>query len=459
MFDHLRVLYRFGRRLRQYGSVLESKESRPEEADALASSDLPPVLIVDDVEANLVALRSLLDGEPCSVTSASSGEQALRALLQRQFAVILLDVQMPEMDGYEVARLARATRATREVPIIFLTATHDSDEQVVRAYGSGAVDFLSKPFDSAVLRSKVRVFLELYRGRQKLADANRALADKNAELRAFAEAEAGIASSLREANGELQAAYRELQAAQAQLVQSAKMASLGELVAGVAHEINNPLAFVMSHLDTVRRCVEQLATDLPQPLPERAGEQLQRAGSRLVETELGLGRIRDLVLKLRTFSRLDEGERKLVSISECVESVLTILGHRMRPRIAVTLDLRPPDVVECFPSLLNQVLLNLVANSVDAIVGDGKISISAGADGETFLIAIADTGPGIPAAVRDRVLEPFFTTKPVGQGTGLGLSIAFSIVKRHDGTLELKDAPGGGTLAEIRIPLRRSLHH
>jgi len=118
---------------------------------------LPAVLIVDDVEANLVALRALLEGIPCSVTSASSGIQALRVLLRQEFAVILLDVQMPDVDGYEVARHARMNPATRDVPIIFLTAAHGSPEHVQRGYGSGAVDFLFKPIEPDVLRSKVRV--------------------------------------------------------------------------------------------------------------------------------------------------------------------------------------------------------------------------------------------------------------------------------------------------------------
>ena len=416
--------------------------------------ELPAVLIVDDVEANLVVLRALLEGVRCTVTSASSGTQALRALLKNEFAVMLLDVQMPEMDGYEVARHARMNPATRDVPIIFLTATHDSAENVARGYGSGAVDFLFKPLDSAVLLSKVRIFLELYSGRQKLADANRQLETKNVELRALAEAEAGIASSLRRANEDLQVAYQDLQAAQAQLVQSAKMASLGELVAGVAHEINNPLAFVLSHLETTKKSLDQFRLDVPKDMPPRAEEQWQRAQSRLTETELGLGRIRDLVLKLRTFSRLDEGERKLVSISECIESVLTILDHRTKDRINVVRELTPPDMLDCFPALLNQVLLNLVANSIDAIEGPGTITIKAGGDGEMFVISVADTGSGIPAEVRERVLEPFFTTKPIGQGTGLGLSIAYSIIKKHEGTIELGEAPGGGTLATIRIPQR-----
>jgi two-component system NtrC family sensor kinase len=395
--------------------------------------DSPPaVLIVDDVEANLVALRALLEETRCAVTSASSGTQALRHLLRQEFAVMLLDVQMPEMDGYEVARHARMNPATRDVPIIFLTATHNSQENVLRGYGSGAVDFLFKPIDRDVLRSKIRIFLELYEGRRQLASANQ---------------------HLRQANQDLSAAYRELQAAQGQLVQSAKMASLGELVAGVAHEINNPLAFVLSHLETVRKSLDQFRNDAA---PDRAEELWQRAQSRLAETEVGLVRIRDLVLKLRTFSRLDEGERKIVSFRECLDSVLTILGHRFKDRIEVVTELGEPDRLDCYPALLNQLLLNLVANSIDAIEGPGTITIRAGARAAHFVITVADTGPGIPVELRDRVLEPFFTTKPVGQGTGLGLSIAYSIIKKHEGSIELGEAPGGGALATIRLSLREA---
>jgi two-component system NtrC family sensor kinase len=439
----------------QYGGVTSWPEARVNEPAAEVAEELPGVLIVDDVEANLVALRSVLEGERCRITSASSGEEALRALLRKTFAVILLDVEMPGMDGHEVAQLARMSQATRDIPIIFLTASLEAEDHVGRAYGSGAVDFLLKPLDAHVLRSKVRVFLELYRGRQRLAEANRELAEKNRELWAFAEAEASIASSLRQANGEIQNAYRELQAAQAQLVQSAKMASLGELVAGVAHEINNPLSFVMSHLETIAKSLETLRGELPEAVSPRADEQWRKIGSRLSETQNGLGRIRDLVLKLRTFSRLDEGERKRVSVNECIDSVLTILGHRLRERVNVVVELRPPDLLDCYPSLLNQVLLNLIANSIDAIEGTGTIHLRAGAsdDGRHFVITVADTGCGIPQEARDRVLEPFFTTKPVGEGTGLGLSIAFSIVRKHEGTLTLGDAPGGGTLATITLPL------
>jgi two-component system NtrC family sensor kinase len=278
----------------------------------------------------------------------------------------------------------------------------------------------------------VRIFLELNIGRRQLADANALFEQKNIELRR---------------------AYEDLQATQAQLVQSAKMASLGELVAGVAHEINNPLAFVLSHIETIKRSQEQFVNEIAAPIPPTAQHHWARAQSRLEEVGLGLGRIRDLVLKLRTFSRLDEGERKVVSVRECLDSVLTILQHRTSDRIEVALSVGDPELLDCFPALLNQVLLNLVANAIDAIEGKGKISIAAGAQDEGYVITIADTGPGIPRELQDRVLEPFFTTKPVGQGTGLGLSIAYSIVQKHQGTLHIGDAPGGGALATIRLPL------
>jgi len=410
------------------------------------------VLVVDDVEANLVALELLLSDMGCEVVLARSGNDALRSLLRREFAVILLDVQMPEMDGYEVAQHARKNPTTRDIPIIFLTATHDSEESVLRGYGSGAVDFLLKPISVPILRSKVRVFLDLWQGRRQIADAKLELERTNAELRELASAKAALADRFQTANQELEIAYTELQTTQARLVQSAKMASLGELVAGVAHEINNPLAFALSHLQTVHRSLDRVEPELATGLEASGRENWDRARNRLGEINLGLERIRELVVKLRTFSRLDEGERKLVSVRESVESVLTILGHKLGERVRVETEFGGPETIECFPALLNQAIMNLVANAIDAIQGPGTLCISTRADGGEYEIVVADTGHGIPPHLRERVLEPFFTTKEVGAGTGLGLSITDSIVRKHGGTLELADAPGGGTRAIIRIP-------
>ncbi len=262
-------------------------------------------------------------------------------------------------------------------------------------------------------------------------------------------------SELKRLNADLKTAYAELQAQQLQLIQSAKMASLGELVAGIAHEINNPLAFVVSHLSTASRSLGKVELELAESASPSVKENCARARDRLRESEIGTARIRELVLKLRTFSRLDEGEQKRVSVRECVASVLAILEHRFKGRILVETHFGYPDLVECFPSLLNQALMNLISNSIDAIEREGTIAIITGADASGYLIAVSDTGHGIPEHVRGRVLEPFFTTKPVGEGTGLGLSITHSIIHKHGGTLELLPREGGGTVATIRFPMNQ----
>ena len=378
------------------------------------NAERPAVLVVDDIEANLTAARGVLEGLDCEVAIARSGNEALRSLLRRRFSAMLLDVQMPEMDGYEVAQYARANPKTRDVPIIFLTAKHETMDDALRGYGTGAVDFLFKPISPFILRSKVRVFLELDQRRR-----------------------------------EVEQALRELQTTQAQLVQSAKLASLGELVAGVAHEINNPLAFLKSHLETVRANLSVLRED---PGAGHAqGERWDKVSSRILEMERGLSRIGDLVLQLRTFSRLDEGEVKRVNVEECVASVLLILGHRLRDRIEVELRLEGPKEIECYAGPLNLLLLNLVSNAVDAIEQTGTIVISSRQVGADFELRVRDTGSGIASDALDRVFDPFFTTKPVGQGTGLGLAIGYSIAKKHRGTLSLTNANPGAE-AVLRFP-------
>jgi two-component system NtrC family sensor kinase len=413
----------------------------------------PAVLVVDDMEPNLVAIQALLDGMDCEVVLARSGNAALRQLLRRKFAVVLLDVQMPEMDGFEVARHMNLDPVAREMPIVFLTAMHESDSSVIKGYGSGAVDFLFKPVNPTILRGKVRVFLDLYRARQKLADSREALQHANTELTQVAEAKAALAEQFRAANVELSAAYQNLATTQSQLVQSAKMASLGELVAGIAHEINNPLAFLQSHLHTAQRSLAEIEPALRPSLAPPLAKHWERAHNRLSEMHMGLERVAELVVKLRTFSRLDEGAVKRVSVRECVESVLTISRHRFIAGIDVHTEYGEPDQLECYSGLLNQAIMNLVSNSVDAMPEGGTLSISTGRAGDRYAIRVSDTGAGIPKELRHKVCEPFFTTKPPGKGTGLGLSLTYSIVQKHGGSLEIEDNGDRGTRVTIRIPL------
>lgn len=393
------------------------------------ASALPKVLVVDDIPANLAVMEATLECLDCELVLKSSGNDALRALLRGGFAVMLLDVQMPGMDGYEVAHLARQNPVSRDVPIIFLTAAHRDDEHVQRGYGSGAVDFLFKPTDTTILQSKVRIFLELYVKSRQIADAKQ----------------------------RLEAAYEELKTTQAHLIQSAKMASLGELVAGVAHEINNPLSFCISHVQTARKDVASLSSgmNLSSGVKEEAlAFHCQRALNRLDETGTGLQRIQEIVRNLRTFSRADEGERKFASMREGIESVVFMLEHKLRGRIVVNTSFGGPELVECAPSLLNQAVMNLVANAIDAINDSGEIHIATDAQEGEYIIRVTDSGQGIAPEHQERVFEPFFTTKPVGEGTGLGLSISYSIAKAHGGTLKLENAPGGGTIATLRFPIR-----
>ncbi|HEX3596269.1 MAG TPA: ATP-binding protein [Polyangiaceae bacterium] len=408
---------------------------------------LPSLLVVDDLESNLKLMQVLLRGSKCNVVCAKSGAEALERLSQREFAVMLLDVEMPDLDGFEVARRAREKLAIRDMPILFVTGMQDTERGMLRGYGSGAVDFLFKPIDGHVLLSKLRVFLELHDGRKRLKDAND-------DLRRLADANGALAERFRAQHAELETAHEELRTAQAHMVQSAKMASLGQLVAGIAHEINNPLAFTSNHLHTVRRKLDSLRPRGEMDAP--AAAEWSKVENRLQEMGIGLDRIKELVLKLRTFSRLDEGETKRVSVREGLDAILTIFQHRIKSGVEVRVDLAEQDELECSPSLFNQAVSNLISNSLDAMHDLGTLTIQTSRTEDCYSIVVSDSGPGIPGDLRQRVLEPFFTTKSIGEGTGLGLSIAYGVVRKHGGTIDIDDAEGGGARVTIRLPMTGS---
>lgn len=435
-------------------AVLRSAPSG-ERAQAASLLDPKRILAVDDSNSYLQELSSVLRSEGFEVVAARSGLEALDMLAAQAVDCILLDLMMPDVDGIETCRRIKASPVFRDIPLIMMTASEERSA-MIEGLSTGADDFIAKSGEFEVLKARVRAQLR----RKQFEDEHRSIREQllRSELEAtearaareLAETRARMVEALEQKNQQLSQAYSQLQQAQARLVQSAKLASLGELVAGVAHEINNPLAFAISHLRTARTSVGWLA---PVSTDESKSKHWHRAQDRLDEMFGGLERIRELVLKLRTFSRLDEGERKQVSLRECVGAVVTILGHRLRDRIALDLQLEPPDQLDCYPSLLNQALMNLLANAIDAIRGAGKITIRGGAQNGDYVLQVIDNGSGVPAELRERVFDPFFTTKEIGKGTGLGLSITYSIVKKHGGSLELLEADGGGTIAEMRLPL------
>lgn len=436
------------------------------------------ILTVDDSATFRHSLAAFLLAEGYEVLQANCGEDALALLHELSVDCILLDLEMPGIGGRETCRRLKEAPEWRAIPVIVLTGVEGRDP-MLDGLAVGADDFIQKSPEFEVLKARVRAQLrrrqieeETRRVREqrllgelrineaiaarRLAETKAALVDqlerKNSELRETAATKEGLAQKYQAANTELEGAYRQLQSTQAQLIQSAKLASLGELVAGVAHEINNPLAFAISHLGTARRCLSGMEAEVLPQLSPNAAAQWRKANDRLSEMNLGLDRIRDLILRLRTFSRLDEGERKVVNLRDSLESVMTILRHRCGTGVSLTMDCVAASDLDCYPSLLNQAILNLVANALDAVGSEGRVAVSAYLVEDSWVIEVSDSGPGVPLELRERVLEPFFTTKPVGQGTGLGLSMTYAIVKKHGGTLEIGDVPGGGAHMVVRIP-------
>ncbi|MBD2359004.1 PAS domain S-box protein [Tolypothrix sp. FACHB-123] len=316
------------------------------------------------------------------------------------------------------------------------------------------------------------------------------------DITARKQAEAALLNSeaqLRQQTQKLQTTLKELQHAQTQLIQSEKMSSLGQLVAGVAHEINNPVNFIYGNLNHANTYTQDLLELLelyqkyyPKPAPEiedfREIIELDFLRSDLPNIlksmQNGAIRIREIVLSLRSFSRLDEAEIKEVNIHEGIDSALMILHSRLKsknqlPKIEVIKEYGNLPLVECYSGQLNQVLINILANAIDALE-DSLINSQASTEklllkeepqikiytqiieSEQVKIRIADNGPGIPENVKQRIFDPFFTTKPVGKGTGMGLAISYQIItKQHGGTLECISSPGQGTEFAIAIPLKQ----
>ncbi|MBD2040940.1 PAS domain-containing protein [Microcoleus sp. FACHB-672] len=289
-------------------------------------------------------------------------------------------------------------------------------------------------------------------------------------------------AQLREHTNQLKQALHDLQQTQAQLIQSEKMSSLGQLVAGIAHEVNNPVSFIYGNLAYANEYIQDLLKLLnlyqqqyPNP-GEEIEEEIEEVGLNFLLEDLpklmssmkqGAERIRQIVISLRNFARLDEAEMKTVNIHEGIDSTLLILQHRLKQpldsEIEIIKEYSKLPIVECYPGQLNQVFINILNNAIDAVeesalkgVEKGQIIIRTGIQDERVFISIADNGAGMSEEVSRHIFEPFYTTKPVGKGTGLGLSISYQVVvEKHGGRLQCISAPGKGTELRIEIPLRQ----
>ncbi len=284
---------------------------------------------------------------------------------------------------------------------------------------------------------------------------------------------------LQQSNAELEHAHEALKQAQVQLIQNEKLASVGQLAAGIAHEINNPVAFIMSNLSMMKDYVasfdrlfraqnellDSIQADASNPFSEMAEmiseiqkqediDYLIKDSAQILKESLeGTDRVKEIVQSLKSFARIDEAEATAADINECIETTLKVVSNELKYKCDIVKNLAPLPLIHCYPGQLNQVFANLLVNAAHAIDKHGKIEITSKADKDTILITVTDTGRGIPENILPKIFTPFFTTKKAGEGTGLGLSISYSIIEQHGGAIDVDSKNGKGTTFTIRIPI------
>ncbi|MEH2295363.1 sensor histidine kinase [Nostoc sp.] len=410
------------------------------------------ILIVDDNPTNLSVLCAALNSEGFRFRVAVDGESAIAQAERNQPELILLDVQMPGIDGFEACRRLKANPVTENIPIIFTTALADTESKT-KGFSLGAVDYIPKPFAHEEVIARVRVHLQL---KQLTESLEQQVSDRT----------------------------KALQQAQVQLVQQEKLSALGELIAGIGHELNNPINFISSNIPPLQQYIAGVTElillyeqEYPNPTAKIATAikdldlnfVLEDMPKILNSLKLGSERISNLSNSLRNFSRSDSDAKISADLHQGLDSTLMILQHRLnangdRPRIEVIKNYGVLPQVSCYLGQMNQVFMNILANAIDAldeVIMQGQMSnlipriqIATEIDSEELVvIRIADNGIGIPERLKKRLFEPLFTTKVVGKGTGLGLSIAYQIVvEKHKGVLEVNSQPGLGTEFIIKIP-------
>lgn len=412
-----------------------------------ADTEKERILVVDDSRTVRKTFCSYLSSKfECS--EAGSFDEALLELKANEFAVVITDVIMPGMSGIELLRKVR-----EEFPdtAVIVVSGVDRPQRALDAIRSGAFDYLIKPCEPEVLQITVERALE----RRELI--------RNAGLHKL---------QLETSNLELLSRQAQLESLQTQMVHNAKMASLGQLAAGVAHELNNPVGFVHANLEILGEYLQdvielldfyddlQLSAENSAEIAEKKAKIryptiLSDIQSIVQDCREGSNRIRDISQNLRTFSRLDEAEFKETDIHEGLEATIRMASQYFTSdNIVLIRQYADLPRIGAFSGQLNQVWMNLLVNAAQAIApGKGEVSITTRYDADNIYVEIGDTGCGIAVQNMDRIFDPFYTTKPVGEGTGLGLSISFSIVERHGGSISVKTTLGSGTIFTVRLPI------
>ena len=379
----------------------------------MLANDRVNILMVDDQPAKLLSYEVILSELGENLLKASSGKEALELLLKSEVAVVLMDVSMPDLDGFQLADMIREHPRFQKTAIIFISAVHLTDVDRIKGYQRGAVDYISVPVVPELLRAKVSVFAELHRKNQQLENLNREL-----ELRVAQRTEA--------------------------LVRSEKLAAMGRLAGIIAHEINNPLEAISNALFLLR---EHPSLD----------NEARRFAS-LAEQELT--RVAHITRQTLSFYR-ESQEPVSVSIFEVLDNVLELQSHRLRASgIKLDKEFRSSLAIQGYPNELKQVFLNLIGNAIEAMREGGRLRIRVDEQTEQrtgrrgVRVSVCDTGSGIDSRYAKRIFEPFFTTKDT-KGTGLGLWISRGIVQKYDGTIRFRSlhyVSGQATCFSVFIP-------
>jgi signal transduction histidine kinase len=400
------------------------------------------ILLVDDQPAKLLSYEVILRDLGENLIKAASGREALEHILKNDIAVVLIDVVMPDLNGFELASMIRDHPRFHTLSIIFVSAVSVTELDRLKGYQHGAVDYISVPVVPDLLRAKVKVFAELYRKTRQLERLNAEL-ERRVEERTAALAEANLKLEQR-----VEERTREREAALAQVHEMQKMESLGQLTGGLAHDFNNLLMGVIGSLDYLAK----------QPLSDPKAKQFLMAARESAERGAALTK------RLLAFARRQELRPEAVDVQRLTESMAEMLQRSLGPTIQIDMSFDPDlALISVDPNQLELAILNLALNARDAMPEGGRLRISAQRAGATSLpslspgdyvcLAVTDTGVGMDEATLKRCSEPFFTTKEVGRGTGLGLSTVHGLAVQSGGGMRIASKPGVGTTVELWLPI------
>jgi C4-dicarboxylate-specific signal transduction histidine kinase len=400
----------------------------------MKSTDRIPVLIVDDRTENLTSLEALLGDMELELVKAQSGNEALRHILYNDFALVLLDVQMPEMDGFETATLMRENPKTRHLPIIFVTAGMKEEYHQFRGYEAGAVDYLMKPIEPAILRSKVRVFCDLYSQRQELKRMKEELEVQNEKLRQTYQ-------QLQEETAERLRAVEELRQKDQIMIQQGRIAAMGEMLNNIAHQWRQPLNVLGLKIQEIGFFYDY---------GECSKEFLEANVGKAMEV---LRHLSQTIDDFRDFSSPDK-EKTVFSIEQVVGKTLSLVMESFNQAgIGIDVSISDDPQVNGYPNEYRQVLLNILMNAKDAVIeqerSDGRVTIRSWSEPGKTVLTISDNAGGIKEEHLDKIFDAYYTTKELGKGTGIGLFMAKNIIEKNmAGRLTVRNVEGG---AEFRI--------